>query len=166
MSGPPADANVLQAFRILKRKFARAAFSGDGARLYGGRWNSAGVAVVYTSSSVALALLEWRCHLTQWPSPPVVLIPIEFDAALVWSPPKLPAHWRRYPCSIATRAIGDDWVRSGTSAVMKVPSATVPEHHEEYNYLLNPAHSDFHRVRMGKPQVFEIDQRLGPLRGL
>jgi hypothetical protein len=71
----------IQAYRIVKRKFLSTAFSGEGARLYGGRWNSPGVAVVYTSSALSLAILEWRCHLSQWPAPPAVIIEIEFDAS-------------------------------------------------------------------------------------
>ena len=157
------SATRIRAYRILKRKFVRTAFSGEGARRYGGRWNSPGVAVVYTSGTISLAILEWRCHLTQWPAPPAVIIEIEFDASLVWSPPKLPANWRRYPPSKDNAALGDNWVRSGKSAVLRLPSATVPKDHEEYNYLLNPTHSDFGLIRIGKPRLFKPDPRLGPL---
>jgi len=160
--GSPVATNI-RAYRILKRKFVDAAFSGEGARLYGGRWNSPGVAVVYTSSVISLAILEWRCHLTQWPAPPSVLIEIEFDASLVWTPSRLPANWWLYPFPMANAAVGDHWVRSGRSAVLKLPSATVPRDHEEYNYLLNPAHPDFGRIRMGRPRAFRMDPRLGPL---
>jgi RES domain-containing protein len=156
-------ATNIRAYRILKRKFVDAAFSGEGARLYGGRWNSPGVAVVYTSSVISLAILEWRCHLTQWPAPPSVLIEIEFDASLVWSPSRLPTNWWLYPFTMFNAAIGDHWVRSGRSAVLKLPSAMVPRDHEEYNYLLNPAHPDFGKIRIGKPRDFRIDPRLGPL---
>jgi RES domain-containing protein len=131
-------ATNIHAYRILKRNCVDAAFSGEGARLYGGRWNSPGVAVVYTSSVISLAILEWRCHLTQRPAPASVLIEIGFDASLVWSPSRLPANWWLYPFPIANAAFGDHWVRSGRSAVLKLPSATVPRDHEEYNYLLNP----------------------------
>jgi RES domain-containing protein len=156
----PAVATRLEAYRILKRKFVRAAFSGEGARRYGGRWNSAGVAVVYTSSVISLAILEWRAHLSQWPAPASVMIRIEFDAALVWSPTKLPADWKRWPCPKATATVGDNWVRSGRSAVLKLPSAVVPS---EFNYLLNPGHADFGKISLGKRQVFKADSRIGPL---
>ncbi len=142
----------IQAYRILKREFAGAAFSGDGARLYGGRWNSAGVAVIYTSSTISLAILEWRAHLTQWPAPPSVIIEIEFDASLVWSPAKLPATWQRWPYPKTNAALGDNWVHSGRSAVLKLPSAVVPT---EFNFLLNPAHADFARITIGKRQLFK-----------
>ena len=150
----------IQAYRILKRRFVSSAFSGEGARRYGGRWNSTGTAVVYTSSVMSLAILEWRANLTQWPAPPSVLIEIEFDAALVWSPPRLPACWKRWPCLKANAALGDNWVRCARSAVLKLPSAVVPE---EFNYILNPAHPDFGKISMGKPRPFKADLRLGPL---
>ncbi len=153
-------AKRIESYRILKRRFVSAAFSGEGARRYGGRWNSAGVAVVYTSSSISLAILEWRAHLTQWPAPASVIIRIEFDASLVWSPAKLPTNWKRWPCPKTTAAVGDTWVRSGRSAVLKLPSAVVPA---EFNYVLNPAHAEFGKIRLGRPQVFKADSRLGPL---
>lgn len=165
MTGEPGGAGArtrLRAYRILKRKFLYTAFSGEGARLYGGRWNSPGVAVVYTSGSIALAILEWRVHLGEWPPPPHVLVEVEFDPALVWSPPRLPPHWRRYPASKATAAVGDDWVRSGRSAVLRLPSAVLPSGQEEYNYLLNPAHPDFGKIRIGKASFFKPDPRIGP----
>src|SRR5580658_1617758 len=146
-----------------KRKFVGSAFSGEGARRYGGRWNSTGVAVVYTSSAISLAILEWRAHLSQWPAPPSVIIELEFDASLVWSPAKLPANWKRWPSPKANAAVGDHWARSGRSAVLKLPSAIVPT---EFNYLLNPAHPDFGKISLGRPQVFKADPRLGPLASL
>ena len=159
MNGAAAGARI-KSFRILKRRFVGSAFSGEGARRYGGRWNSTGVPVVYTSSAISLAILEWRANLTQWPAPPSVIIEVAFDASQVWSPLKLPADWKRWPCPKTTAAVGDNWVRSGISAVLKVPSAVVPE---EFNYVLNPAHPDFGRISIGKPRVFKADPRLGPL---
>jgi RES domain-containing protein len=96
MSNVASGAGVttpIRAYRILKRKFVGSAFSGEGARLYGGRWNSTGIAVVYTSSAISLAILEWRAHLTQWPSPPSVIIEIEFDD---WQLAigQVPPYWR------------------------------------------------------------------------
>jgi hypothetical protein len=107
---------------------------------------------------MSLAILEWRANLTQWPAPPSVIIEIEFDASLVWSPTKLPAGWKRWPYPITNAAVGDNWVRSGRSAVLELPSAVVPE---EFNYILNPAHPDFGKISIGKPRVFKADPHLG-----
>jgi RES domain-containing protein len=162
MSAPPArkQPSLLKAFRIVKRKFASTAFSGEGARVYGGRWNSPGVAVVYTSSTIALAILEWRAHLTQWPAPPVMIIEIEFSPVLVDSPSKLPNNWKQLPAPKANAAVGDSWAKSGKSAILQVPSAIVPD---EFNYLLNPLHLEFPRIIRGKPRLLKVDARLGPL---
>jgi RES domain-containing protein len=156
MSGP----RRLRAYRIVKRKFAGTACSGEGARLYGGRWNPLGVGVVYTSSTIALAVLEWRAHLTQWPAPPVIIIEIEFSPTLMTSPAKLPNNWKQWPAPKANAAVGVSWVKSGKSAVLQLPSAVAPE---EFNYLLNPAHPDFGRIVRGKPRRLKVDPRLGPL---
>ncbi len=156
-----ADVSI-KSYRIVKRKLVETAFSGEGSCLYGGRWNSLGVRVVYTSGSLSLALHEWRVHLTQWPTPPVMVIEIEFAASRVWSPARLPAEWSRMPYPKTTAAVGDNWIRSSRSAVMRLPSAIVPD---EFNYLVNPAHPDFPRIRIGKARLFEVDTRLGPLTG-
>src|SRR5437016_5075493 len=90
-------ATSISSFRIVKRRFVRSAFSGEGARLCGGRWNSIGTSMVYTAGSLSLAILEWRVHLAQWPPPPLVVIEVRFDESLVWSPAKLPAGWKGFP---------------------------------------------------------------------
>ncbi len=147
----------LQAWRIVKEKHATTAFSGEGARLYGGRWNSAGVSLVYTSSTRALAALESLVHL----NPPVIFryaaIPIEFDAALVEKVSTLPHGWNEQPAPPSTRALGDLWACQARSAVLELPSVIIPG---ESNYLLNPAHPDFTKIALGRPQPFSFDPRL------
>ena len=146
-----------QAWRIVKEKHAATAFSGEGARLYGGRWNSPGTSVVYTSGSKALAALESLVHL----NPPVIFkyvaIPIDFDDALVEKVAALPADWTEAPPPPATKDIGDLWVREARSAVLELPSVIIPG---EPNYLLNPAHPNFKKISLGKPEPFSFDPRL------
>jgi RES domain-containing protein len=149
----------MRAWRILKEKHAATAFDGEGARLYGGRWNSAGIRLIYTSGTKALATLESLVHL----NPPVILkylaIPIEFDPALVESIPSaaLPADWTDEPPPPSTQDIGDTWVKEARSTVLEIPSVIIPG---EANYLLNPAHSDFKKIVIGKPEPFSFDPRL------
>jgi RES domain-containing protein len=150
----------VRAFRIVKQKFARTAFSGMGARATGGRWNSPGTGMVYTASSLPLAILEWRVHLAQWPPPSVMVIEVEIPPSLISTPSRFPRGWDQYPCIPATAAVGDAWIRSARSAVLRVPSAIVPT---EWNYLLNPQHPDFGRVTIHKPRRIRPDPRLGPL---
>jgi RES domain-containing protein len=148
------------AWRIVKARNAGKAFDGEGARLYGGRWNSPGVAVVYASESRALATLEVLAGLqTNSPLHEYVLIPAEFDDSIVVAVELegLSTDWRRNPPPPSTQRLGDDWIASAASAVLKVPSALVPQ---ESNYLFNPRHPAFSEVRIGKPQRLGMDPRL------
>lgn len=150
---------MADAWRIVKAKHAATAFSGDGAAKFGGRWNSRGVRMIYASASKSLAVLESLVHL----NPPVVFKSVEFgigfDAALVnkIALSDLPADWRQEPPSASTQALGDAWVKSGTSAILAVPSVVLPS---ETNYLLNPAHPDFSKIKIAKPEAFVFDPRL------
>ncbi len=151
---------MITAWRIVKRKRAGAAFTGEGARRYGGRWNSAGVAIVYTAESQSLAALEMVFHLD---SPELlnyyVVFEVGIEEALVAKVElaQLPRNWRTDPPPKRIREVGDAWARAGTSAVLQVPSAILPA---EHNFLLNPGHRDFPRLMIGKPFPFEFDPRL------
>jgi RES domain-containing protein len=148
-----------EAWRIVKEKHAATAFSGEGAAKTGGRWNSRGVPVVYTSSTKSLAALESLVHL----NPPVrfkyVAIRIKFDNALVEIVPRkaLPRNWRVEPPPPSSKQVGDAWVLEGRSAVLALPSVIVSG---EPNYVLNPAHPDFKKIVIGRPETFTFDPRL------
>jgi RES domain-containing protein len=151
---------VITAWRIVKAKHSSTAFDDEGARLFGGRWNSPGSAVVYTAASTALAALEMLVHLGKATVlPAYVLVGCTFDESLV-APidnSRLPPNWRSYPAPPELQSLGDEWVRLGTSAVLEVPSPVIPS---ESNYLLNPRHADFSSVSVSPPEVFEFDLRL------
>ena len=150
---------TLTAWRICKRKHAKAAFTGEGARRFGGRWNNPGTAIVYTAQSQSLAALEMLVHLDSAELlSRYVLIPLEFDDSLVMRLERaLPKDWRSEPPPAAVRAIGDEWIWSGASTVLQVPSVLLPA---ESNFLLNPRHAKFSQVRIGKPVPFQFDPRL------
>ncbi len=147
-------------WRIVQKRFASQAFTGEGARLYGGRWNSPGLAVVYAAASRALAVLEMAVHLD---GPQLLasyeLYEAEFSESLMERLPiaGLPADWRDDPIPPATQALGDQWLLERRSAVLRVPSVLIPE---EYNYLLNPNHKDFSRIHVAAPRKFAFDPRL------
>ena len=143
-------------------KPGRDPFSGEGARLFGGRWNSPGVAVVYLSSHLSLAALEILVHqrpLT--PSGKYRAWQLAWDEAQTerLAAKMYPPRWRESPAGPASMAIGDAWARAQRSLVLAVPSTIIPE---EENYLLNPAHPDFPRLRIPKPTEFSFDPRLLP----
>jgi len=150
-----------EAWRIVKEKHTAMAFSGEGAAKNGGRWNSRGVRVVYASGTKSPAALESLVHL----NPPVrfkyVAIRIKFDDALIEVvPPKvLPPDWKSEPPPPSTKRIGDAWVSEARSAVLALPSVIVSG---ESNYLLNPAHPDFKKISIAKPERFTFDPRLLP----
>lgn len=149
----------MRLWRLCKRRHA--AFDGQGARLSGGRWNRRGTAVVYTSETLSLAALELlvHCDPSLLPSD-LVEIAAELPEGLAVERVEiagLPRAWRRYPAPDALAQIGTDWARAASSAALSVPSVVVPR---ERNVLLNPAHPDFRRVRVGRPEPFSLDSRL------
>jgi RES domain-containing protein len=150
---------VLQAWRLTKTRYLAAAWDGEGARRAGGRWNSVGTAVVYTSATLSLALAETLVHLPGGVLPAYTAIPVRFEEALVsvLEEKDVPADWTKSPPPASTQAIGDAWVSSKRTAVLRVPSVVVPV---EFNYLLNPAHPDFRRAAIGAPVPFPFDPRL------
>ena len=148
------------AWRIVKASRVASAFDGEGARLYGGRWNSPGHPLVYTAENASLAALELLVHLQESPLlASYSLLSVRFPAALVRKLERaaLPESWNTYPAPFQLRELGDAWIASGKSAVLEVPSAVVPA---ERNYLLNPAHVGFRKVSLGKAQRFSFDRRL------
>ena len=147
------------AWRIVKRKYAKTAFLGEGARIFGGRWNSPGFPVVYTAESQSLATLEILVHLESADLlGRYVVAKVEIDESLVTEldVSHLPKSWRTDPAPAKNRAIGDNWLKSGASAVLQAPSAIIPT---ERTFLLNPRHQDFSRLRFGIFSAFRFDSR-------
>ena len=147
-------------WRLCSAKYGATAFSGEGAELYGGRWSPTGIAVAYSSESRALAVVEIlanaeerdRLRAREW-----VFVSAEVPLELIEKPAKVPPSWRVFPHSNETQLFGTEWAKAKRSAVLRVPSAVVPG---EFNYLLNPSHPDFAKVKIGKPQPFIFDPRL------
>ncbi len=148
------------AWRIVQAHVADLAFAGEGARRFGGRWNSKGFAVVYSSGSISLAILEVLVHIQIYDIlEEYVSIPVEFDQklSLAMNPDELPDNWNTDPSPPAIQQIGDNWVESRQSVILEFPSAIVPT---EKNYLLNPAHPDFSKLNFGSPAKLGFDSRL------
>ena len=147
-------------WRICRRRYAAEAASGEGARLYGGRWNSRGMRVVYASTSLALAAMETFVNLEPNLHPKdLVSIEGEVPDALEIGRLELralPANWRQTR-EESLRRFGDEWIRAAQTVALLVPSAAV---RGEWNVLLNPAHPDFSKVKFQEPEPFEFDARM------
>jgi RES domain-containing protein len=150
--------SLIQAWRLTARAHLNTALSGEGARLYGGRWNSRGTPIAYLASSHPLAVLEVLAQLTDAADlARYALLSVRFDASHVADLSELPEDWRALPSPRSTAEVGDRWVAEGESLVLRVPSVVLPA---ESNYLLNPVHPAFGAVGVGEPEELEIDPRL------
>lgn len=137
------------AWRISRAPFAD--LSGTGARLYGGRWNSPGRALIYAAETAALAVLEVRVHLDLTPDllpDDYVLTGIAIDDPDIETLDTLPE---------APQAFGDAWLAEARSPVLRVPSFIVPE---SFNLLISPAHPQAAGVKLTSQRPFRFDARL------
>lgn len=151
---------MIRGWRIVKTRYVATAFSGEGAKRAGGRWNSPGTAIVYVAGSRPMAVLEVLVHLEAADLLPYYsLIGCDIPEELIvhLSSSDLPPTWRTNPPPPEAQSLGDQWVTQATSAVLAVPSVIIPA---EVNYLLNPAHPRFGEIHIGAPERFELDARL------
>jgi RES domain-containing protein len=147
-------------WRIVKPHLVDKAFTGEGARIYSGRWNSKGSSVVYISESLSLASMELLVHLeSQEILNTYICIAVEFDNRMVQAldPASLPDNWNTNPVPLSTKLIGDTWIKSGSSLILKVPSVIIPA---ESNFIVNPAHPDLKKITIGPPQPLDFDPRI------
>jgi RES domain-containing protein len=154
----------MRIWRLCRAPYAAEAFNGEGARRFGGRWNSRGVPMVYASSSLALAAIELFVHLEPGQAPDDLVyisatLP-EGEPAHALDQAELPAEW--WADNVAagvrtTRELGDEWMRSGSSLALRVPSVPI---RAEWNVLLNPMHPRMSKVQIDAPQPFIFDARM------
>ena len=153
----------LRVWRLCNQKWAARAFAGQGAKDYGGRWNPIGTAVVYTSSSLALAALETLVHLGVRKSPlAYVSIPANIPSTVTMTKidlSDLPIDWKQDPSPLSLASIGEKWARQNETSILIIPSSVIEE---EVNYLLNPNHPDFAQITIGQAKPFHFDPRLRP----
>lgn len=148
-------------YRIAKLRYQDQVFAGLGGLYANGRWTLRGRPVVYTSASISLAVLEYTANYKRrgWVPASILgraFIPVNVPINTVQLS-GLPRRWADTDPPAALRKFGQDWLERGTSAVLKVPSAVVIE---EWNYLLNPQHSDFKELVIGEFQRYLFDRRI------
>lgn len=152
----------MRLFRIVRAQFAND-MSGEGSRLYGGRWSPSGVPALYTSGSIALAALEVLVHAPRGLIMPDIFrlvtidVPDKYTIATV-DPASLPEHWDKHPAPKQLEDLGRKWAQQGEALVLKVPSAVIGG--SEFNYLLNPLHPNYSVVTIAANTPFTFDSRL------
>jgi len=133
--------------------------SGTGAKLYGGRWNSKGVSMLYLTEFISLAVLEMLVHIQfKEPVSELSLLHISVPETAEIKElklNKLKQNWIKDDAY--TKFIGDEFIRSGKTLAMKVPSAVITE---EHNFIINPLHPDFKKIKITDARNFETDKRL------
>ncbi len=153
---------MVSAWRIADPAFAatpQEMLSG-GARLYGGRWNTIGAPLIYASGNIATATLEILVHLEDrviLDTYRLIELVIPEEIIIEVDPADLPANWQQPSMTPITQAIGDTWIQTGESAVLKVPSVAAPQ---EWNYLVNPEHPDYSKITAQNFAAYKPDPRL------
>ena len=153
----------MKVYRVERKKYLKTTLKGIGAALTEGyRWNSLNTYLVYTAESRALATLEVSVHLDLSEDLPTDRFYVEIDIPddiqiLEIDPVDLPDNWDSRPPILETQFIGDDFVKEGGAAVLKVPSCIV---NQEYNYLINPNHTDTSRIKVISETAMNFDPRI------
>ena len=153
----------MKAYRITKRKHQDAAFTGFGARQYGGRWNLPNHPAVYLSESIALAQLEILVNLGEEDSLQNYLlfqVEVPDSQIMVLADDAYPKDWSGTRVSAGTQEVGTDFLLGGEALALAVRSCVVPQ---EYNLILNPEHPDAEAVIEEAVEVtLQFDSRLSP----
>lgn len=150
----------MRVYRLARKKYAKH-LSGTGAKLNGGRWNSKGNEALYTAEHISLAKLEVAVHLS------LDLIPDDYCLITLELPKSckvktlslsdLPIAWDAIPYTKISQQVGDDFLKENKFIALKVPSAIIPQ---EFNYILNPFHTDYKRISILAVEDFNFDTRL------
>jgi len=152
---------VTIAWRITQREFWHSAFSGEGSRIFGGRWNSKGLSVVYLADTVALAQLELLVHVSRkrLAIMDLGIARVEFDERLVAdvADKDMPDDWQQSLWPASTQELGNKWLQEKSSPILRVPSSVSPT---DFNCLLNPLHADFHKITIHPFRLFSFNPRL------
>lgn len=148
-------------WRITPTKFVKVALTGEGASIYGGRWNSKGNKAVYSSATLSLAILETLVHFEdiKFPNRNYTVLRLDIpDQSIVFAPEdSLPELWNDLTKITESARYGDKWLVGLESVALAVPSVVVPS---ELNYIINPSHIDFTHVKIEESVSLKIDARL------
>jgi len=151
---------LTRVYRILRKLYSEKPFNGEGAFRFGGRWSSPGTRLAYTSEHLSLAMIEYYVHIDPGDSPPdLVVVSADIPDSVSQTKvvlSRLPADWRQSPAPLELAGVGDSFVVDRKAAVLIVPSVLAPS---ESNWLINPEHPEFARIRVHLPKKFHYDAR-------
>jgi len=150
----------MKIFRLSRKKYS-IALSGKGAARFGNRWNSKGTEIIYCAGNRALAMAEVAVHINPAILPGDYLM-VEIDvpgtvAIKTFDKSLLPANWNIFPHLLSTQKIGDGFIEENKFCILKVPSAVVEG---DFNFLINPYHQDFKKIKITNSYDFPFDNRL------
>jgi RES domain-containing protein len=149
----------MEVYHIGSKKFA-SQLTGEGAKLHGGRWNSIGTACLYAAESIALCVLEYAANVSLHQLPPSLAITVYTLPDKSWkefSVEQLPKNWQEIPAPTETQEWGTAHLQEARFLALKIPSVIIPS---EHNYILNPLHSDFKKVKIKEIMPFTFDSRI------
>ena len=134
--------------------------TGEGSRLFGGRWNKAGTRCLYTAESRALSVLESLVNDTISTTPKklsIITLKAPDENHLIIKPAQLPENWNKAEVSEHTQSFGSALLDKAGYLIIRVPSVVIPQ---EYNYIINPVHPDMKKVSIIDVSDFSFDTRL------
>jgi RES domain-containing protein len=150
---------MIRLYRCTRDKYSQD-LSGQGAYLYGGRWNNKGTRILYTASHASLAMLELLVHLRPLlPKDDFTMVTLECDTNSIYEFPinKLPDKWYQHPAPGSCQLVGDKFVLENEYLILKLPSCIVQQ---EFNFLVNCNHPDFDKVKIVSTDKIKLDDRL------
>jgi RES domain-containing protein len=151
---------LTRVYRILRKPYAKKPPDGEGAYRFGGRWSSTGTRLAYSAGHLSLAMIEYFNHIDP-DDPPKDLVSVTAEVPdsifrISISAKQLPANWRQSPSPPELAGIGDRFVRDRRAAILIVPSVLAPA---ESNWLINPQHPEFSKIRLHSIEPFEYHPR-------
>jgi RES domain-containing protein len=149
----------MEVYHIGSPKYADQ-LTGEGAKLHGGRWNSIGIPCIYTSESIALCVLEYAANVSIAQMPPSLAVTVYTIPDKSWQEvllKDLPQAWKGAPPPTETKIFGSHLLSEAKSLSLKLPSVVIPS---EYNYILNPLHPEFKKVKIKEILPFTFDSRI------
>lgn len=146
-------------YRIGKARYAKD-LTGEGSKIYGGRWNHEGIPCIYTTENRALSLLEYSAHVSLDSIPRALsftTFQVPVDSIKTFSLSDLPGNWNSWPHLKESRDFGSKWLKQNRFLIFRSPSAVIQQ---EYNYVINVLHERIKEVKIVEAVDYSYDLRI------